>query len=517
MSLPNPPPELKIITPFLQRAKELTTRYPIISYYCLLQAANIGIKEDIRKKECHIFLKDLFDELERRKQELSKEESINSEENMAKAKLQITTLALNAFRNADNEDRSGKASKKTAKTFHASSTFFEVLNCFGDLDEDIEKKIKYAKWKAADILKAIREGRTPVPGSPVKQAQEFDTESPSPFNLSGGNSQANFQDENGNYSSINNLNNNFENMNINNGFNNVSGDPTDYNDNRQPPPISPRYSNFPPQNNNTGNMNGMNKYNQNADVDNMNPINPMNPVNPMNPINSMNPINPVNPMNPINPMNPMSPMDSMNNMYPPSPNSHPVNPLNNNMNNRMPMNPVNPPNPMNGLGRPMNDNYFGNGSMNNMNNMNNMNPLNYGSNNNNSNSSLGNLNDDLSRMTNNNGNGIYPNNNEMNRTGSNGGMPTNNGNKSPFDIQSLPTVPKNKLKEDQFESISNLPDDDEFNDEPDYPFDPAVILNAQKHSRFAISALQYDDVAAAIKNLKIALDLLKPYEGVPSI
>jgi len=34
MVLGNPPAELKVITPFVQRAKELTKIYPLISYYC---------------------------------------------------------------------------------------------------------------------------------------------------------------------------------------------------------------------------------------------------------------------------------------------------------------------------------------------------------------------------------------------------------------------------------------------------------------------------------------------------
>eukprot|EP00833_Pecoramyces_ruminatium_P001343 jgi/Orpsp1_1/1175375/evm.model.c7180000053619.1 len=64
MVLGNPPAELKVITPFVQRAKELTNIYPLISYYCLLQAANDGIKANVKTKECHNYLKELFDELE---------------------------------------------------------------------------------------------------------------------------------------------------------------------------------------------------------------------------------------------------------------------------------------------------------------------------------------------------------------------------------------------------------------------------------------------------------------------
>ncbi|KAJ3335458.1 hypothetical protein HDU93_005459 [Gonapodya sp. JEL0774] len=44
-----------------------------------------------------------------------------------------------------------------------------------------------------------------------------------------------------------------------------------------------------------------------------------------------------------------------------------------------------------------------------------------------------------------------------------------------------------------------------------YPYDPKVLASAQKLSRFAISALQYDDIETAVDNLQKALMLLQPY------
>lgn len=37
--------------------------------------------------------------------------------------------------------------------FVAAGNFFEVLRMYGPLPEDLEEKIKYAKWKASEILK----------------------------------------------------------------------------------------------------------------------------------------------------------------------------------------------------------------------------------------------------------------------------------------------------------------------------------------------------------------------------
>jgi vacuolar protein sorting-associated protein VTA1 len=70
----------------------------------------------------------------------------------------------------------------TAKKFLAAANFLELVGDFpGEEDEEVKRppcranqltasqrtqKIKYAKWKAADIAKAFKEGRTPVPGPP---------------------------------------------------------------------------------------------------------------------------------------------------------------------------------------------------------------------------------------------------------------------------------------------------------------------------------------------------------------
>ena len=54
----------------------------------------------------------------------------------------------------------------TTKTFYAASILLEIINHFGPLQPDFEQKQKYAIWKAADIRKAVKEGRKPIPGPP---------------------------------------------------------------------------------------------------------------------------------------------------------------------------------------------------------------------------------------------------------------------------------------------------------------------------------------------------------------
>lgn len=85
-------------------------------------------------------------------------------------------FALRVFAKADKQDRAGRADLKTAMTFYAASIFFEVLLQFGELPPDIQEKQKYASWKAVDIRKALAEGRKPVPGPPVPENDVLDGE-----------------------------------------------------------------------------------------------------------------------------------------------------------------------------------------------------------------------------------------------------------------------------------------------------------------------------------------------------
>jgi hypothetical protein len=73
---------------------------------------------------------------------------------------------------SDREDRAGKASANTARTFMAAAAFFDVLQQFGALPSDLVDMRKYCKWKAADILKAIKEGRKPDVGGPLSAEEK---------------------------------------------------------------------------------------------------------------------------------------------------------------------------------------------------------------------------------------------------------------------------------------------------------------------------------------------------------
>lgn len=149
----------KLLLPFLQRADELQKHEPLVAYYCRLYAMEKGLKipQKERTKTTNSILISLMNQLEKDKKSLK----LGPDDY-----LYVEGFASNVFSKADKQDRAGRADLNTAKTFYAASIFFEILNQFGELQPDIEQKLKYAIWKAADIRRALKEGRKPEPGPP---------------------------------------------------------------------------------------------------------------------------------------------------------------------------------------------------------------------------------------------------------------------------------------------------------------------------------------------------------------
>ncbi|CAE6440225.1 unnamed protein product [Rhizoctonia solani] len=168
MPLSQIPPELKPIAPFLQRADEMRTKDPIISFWCEYYAIKKGLSLKLGSGG-RPFLANLMDSLEATKLALRSHESITNEE---VAYLYVENFADRIFVMADEEDRRGAASRSTAKKFLAAGQFFDLLSAFDNVKsphgpKTVEKRT-YAKWRATEISKAFRDGRTPPPPpSPV--------------------------------------------------------------------------------------------------------------------------------------------------------------------------------------------------------------------------------------------------------------------------------------------------------------------------------------------------------------
>ncbi|KAK9695625.1 hypothetical protein K7432_012871 [Basidiobolus ranarum] len=402
----NIPEALKFINPYYQRAKELKNHEPIIAYYCNYYAAKLAIAKGALDKECQLFLVTLLDNLEQEKKSLANNEIVNDDE---KGKAYIEDFAVRVFLNADNEDRAGKASKKTVKTFLAASIFLELLKIFGEVDPEIEEKVKYSKWKATDIMKALKEGRTPHPGPPGWE----------PSNE--------MNDENVNSSE----------------FQNVDDVPK-IQDFPAPPSFSPQFD--------------PNETNQQK-------FSP-----PLNPPNNSN-------FDEVNGEN----FNRMNSQ--PSPHQSPP--------QNFPSFAEFPSNPSDNLGS---NGYSSHPSYD-------QSHTHFGRND---------YNDSQHYPTQNMNDSPY-NPNFAPGTNFNTGMPQHPPN-DPYGYNSQPQrsfqPPPPPQAYQQQQQYHNEPSQDEY---AKLDTDPQAISMAQKHSRFAISALEYDDVKTAVENLRKALAILEPY------
>ncbi|EPQ60342.1 DUF605-domain-containing protein [Gloeophyllum trabeum ATCC 11539] len=182
LGLPPVPPELKAIIPYVQRADELSSRDPIMSYWCAYTAAQTGIALKSKAPAARTYLFALLSLLEKMKAEvvntLGKAGGADAVEDEAASAAYVENFGLRVFEGADSEDRRGMATRATAKKFLAAANFLEMLKIFDKsvVPDTHDEKIRYAKWKAADIAKAFREGRKPTPGPAGSQQPEPEPE-----------------------------------------------------------------------------------------------------------------------------------------------------------------------------------------------------------------------------------------------------------------------------------------------------------------------------------------------------
>jgi len=175
------PAELKKITQYIRRAEELskqsnpTSETILVAYHCRQHGVQTGIPlaSTTESKKC---LGDILTALEEHR---SKMGNFTKDE---KYKI-CRDFAIKIFDKADGDDRAGKSGKGTARTFYAAATFFDILTQFQTDEEQenedaIEEKKKsfYSKWKATEILKAIKEGREVKPGGYGEEPEEDEEE-----------------------------------------------------------------------------------------------------------------------------------------------------------------------------------------------------------------------------------------------------------------------------------------------------------------------------------------------------
>lgn len=75
----------------------------------------------------------------------------------------VEDFAFKIFNNADAALKARKATRRTAETFRHAALFLQLLKFFGELEPETAKKVTFAKFQANRILKAINAGEDPNP------------------------------------------------------------------------------------------------------------------------------------------------------------------------------------------------------------------------------------------------------------------------------------------------------------------------------------------------------------------
>lgn len=159
--LPDPPIQLKAIQSYMKTAADIERVDPVVAYWVRLYCTETALTIDRDSPECKLFLKEIISWLEYFKQANKTNEAVS---NQVVGQAHVENFVVGLFNKADTLDREGTANKTTIRMFFMAAVLFESMVVFGPLTEEIGKRVKYAKFKAAYIQKCLKTGQTPKPG-----------------------------------------------------------------------------------------------------------------------------------------------------------------------------------------------------------------------------------------------------------------------------------------------------------------------------------------------------------------
>ncbi|OHX00136.1 vacuolar protein sorting-associated protein vta1 like protein [Colletotrichum incanum] len=163
------------ITRFINRANQLRQYKPVITYWCEYWVVNQILAKGLHNvdDESLSYTTNLMNRLEqmpcKTKTENAQEEAITDD---AVGQAYVEQFAQDAFERAEKVLNANRVTRQTADTYDAAATFLLLGNIWGPIDEETQKKVKYAKWNAARILKAIKEGKDPNESNPKHEEPE---------------------------------------------------------------------------------------------------------------------------------------------------------------------------------------------------------------------------------------------------------------------------------------------------------------------------------------------------------
>ncbi|KAJ8065838.1 hypothetical protein OCU04_004943 [Sclerotinia nivalis] len=161
------------LTRFIVKAAQLENAKPVISYWCEFWIVNQILAKGLHNGDADTlqYTTTLMDKLERIKSENPDNDAIMDE---TAGQAYVEQFAMEIFSRADRAVEANKVTKQTADTFQAAATFFDLLNIWSLPDAETQAKIKYAKWNAVRIVRALKEGKDPNESNPKPQSAPKD-------------------------------------------------------------------------------------------------------------------------------------------------------------------------------------------------------------------------------------------------------------------------------------------------------------------------------------------------------
>ncbi|KAK3067512.1 hypothetical protein LTR53_015578 [Teratosphaeriaceae sp. CCFEE 6253] len=157
------------LAPFATRAAQLKPHRPIVYYWLSYHLLNQILAHQLHLADdaTQAYALQLMDTLETFKQANAANDAITDD---LAARAYIENFALETFERGDEAQRLGKVTRQTADTFLAASTFIELLGIWegGEVrGEEWRARARYAKFHAVRIAKAIKAGEDPNETNPV--------------------------------------------------------------------------------------------------------------------------------------------------------------------------------------------------------------------------------------------------------------------------------------------------------------------------------------------------------------
>ncbi|GMM31620.1 hypothetical protein DAMA08_043650 [Martiniozyma asiatica (nom. inval.)] len=160
------------------RAEQVKQVQPVVAFNCMLYAAQLLMENGAPDDEIDAFLSAI---------ELYKSELVSQSDKFS-ATLKdadkcfglVLAFATKVFNSAFDHIQSHTSSKTTVLDFKAAIDFFEVLNLWQDMydgkREDVQRMIKYSKFHAARIWRALKEGQDPNDYIDPEEEKELELE-----------------------------------------------------------------------------------------------------------------------------------------------------------------------------------------------------------------------------------------------------------------------------------------------------------------------------------------------------